>query len=111
MQVVKDTNKGTVAHFRPPAGAVQRASERPLPAWVVLPRWQAGAATALTALPKAGALMQLIDNAFNYNVHGVAGFQTLAALIDRSDCFEFRYSSLDDAARLFSTLPPPEAAR
>lgn len=108
-RVVHDTNKGSVAHFRPPLSAVERAFERAQPGWVVMPRWQAGAPTSLRPLSKARCLMQLVENAFNYNVHGTAGFETLAALVDRCDTFEFTYSDLDDAARLFAQLPAPGA--
>lgn len=104
---VKDTLKGTVAHFRPPASAVERADEHPLPGWVVMPRWQAGAATQLRPLTRARTLMRLVENAFNYNVHGAAGFETLAAVVDRCDGFEFTYSDLEDAAALFARLPAP----
>jgi HprK-related kinase A len=105
--VVHDTNKGSVSHFRPPASAVERAHERAQPAWIVLPRWVAGSASRLTRLPRAAAMMKLVENAFNYNVHGAQGFEALAALVERCDAFEFEYSDLEDAASLFARLPPP----
>lgn len=109
--VVHDTNKGSVCHFRPPLSAVERADEPARLAWIVLPRWQAGSASVLTPLPRARALMQLVENAFNYNVHGAQGFEALAALADRCDAYEFIYSDLEDAAALFNRLPPPEGPR
>lgn len=105
--VVQDTVKGAVAHFRPPRSAVDRADERALPAWVVLPRWQAGAQTSLRPLSRARGLMQLIENAFNYNVHGAAGFETMAALVDRCDAFELEYSDLEDVTARLAGLAPP----
>jgi hypothetical protein len=48
--------------------------------------------------------MQLVDNAFNYHIHGRRGFSALAALVDRVDCHEFSYSRLPDAAALFERL-------
>lgn len=104
---VHDTIKGTVAHVRPPEVAVRRAGEKARPGWVVLPRYVADAPARLTTLPKARAMMQLIDNCFNYAVHGVRGFRGLADFVDRSDCFEFTYSSLSEAIDLFRRLPPP----
>lgn len=106
-RVVHDTTKGSVAHFRPPLSAVEQADQRARPAWLVLPRWQAGALTSLRPLSKARGLMQMVDNAFNYNVHAAAGFETLAAMADRCNAFEFTYSDLEDAAALFARLPPP----
>jgi hypothetical protein len=48
--------------------------------------------------------MQLIDCAFNFNIHRHAGFDLLCRLVDESDCYEFSYSRLDDAAGLFAQL-------
>lgn len=102
--VVRETLKGSVAHLKPLADAVRRAAERALPGWVVLPRYAAGAETSLQPLPKGRALMQLIECAFNFNVHGRQGFELLADVIERSDCYEFTYSRLEEAAETFSRL-------
>jgi HprK-related kinase A len=102
--VVHETVKGSVGHFSPPPGAVERCHDTALPAWVVLPKFVAGADTRLTPLPKGRTLMALADNAFNYHLHGAGGFHTLAALVGRSECFEFSYSRLEEAAALFGGL-------
>ena len=70
----------------------------------MLPRYEAGAPTRLTPLSKAQAVVRLVENAFNINVHGVNGFELLARLVDGCDCFEFRYSRLDEAVALFESL-------
>lgn len=101
---VPDTTKGTVAHVRPPPAAVAGASLRATPRWVVLPQYEAGAAATLTRLSRASAFMTLVDNAFNYNIHGAAGFAALAALIDRCDCYSLRYGDLEQAVALFDRL-------
>lgn len=102
--IVHETTKGSVGHFSPPPDAVRRAGERALPAWIVLPRYVAGAPTALTPLSRGRALMALVDNAFNYNVHGVRGFETLADLVERCEAYEFSYSRLEEATALFNRL-------
>lgn len=102
--VVHETVKGSVGHFSPPPGTVERSRDTALPAWVVLPRFVAGADTRLTPLSQGRALMALADNAFNYHLHGAGGFHTLATLVGRSECFEFSYSRLDEAAALFAGL-------
>lgn len=109
--VVHETVKGTVGHFSPPPGAVERSGDTALPAWVVLPKFVVGAETSLAPLPKGRALMALAGNAFNYHLHGASGFHTLAALVGSSECFEFSYSQLDEAAALFAELADahPEA--
>lgn len=101
---VQETSKGTVAHFRPPAEAVQRSNERALPAWVVLPRYIPEHPATLQPLDRSRAFMHLVENAFNYDVFGAEGFELLGTVIDRSTCFTFEYGHLPDAIELFSKL-------
>lgn len=107
--VVRETLKGVVAHVKPPTSAVAAAATRARPGWIVLPRFRPGAAAKLTALPRARALMALVENAFNYDVFGSDGFDLLASVVDRSDCFEFEYSSLPEAVAVFERLAPHDA--
>lgn len=107
---VHETVKGSVAHARPPLDAVRRASETARPAWIVLPRWQAGAATELAPLPQARALMQLFENAFNPNVHGAAAFDCLGDVVDRCATYTFRYSQLEEACALFTRMADEASA-
>ncbi len=102
--VVCDTIKGSVAHMTPPAESVRRALEPAHPRWIILPRYEASAASRLSHLPKARAFMQLADNAFNYSLHGRKGFEALAQTIDACDCHEFTYGALDDAMTVFDEL-------
>jgi hypothetical protein len=74
------------------------------PRWVVLPRYESGAASHMAPLSKARAFMHLADNAFNYDVHGRRGFELLAQVITGTDCFEFEYSALEEAVALFDDL-------
>lgn len=112
---VSETSKGVVCHFQPPAEAVARSNERAAPRFIVLPRYEAGAEARLVELGRGQALMRLIGNSFNYNVHGPRGFQVLADFVERCDCYEFSYSRLDEATALFAALadpglPPPALA-
>jgi HprK-related kinase A len=101
---VPDTLKGTVAHVRPPVDAVSRAGERAAPRWVVLPKFVANAPATLSPISRARAFMALVENTFNYSVHGHSAFSTLAALVDNCGCYEFTYGSLDDAIAEFELL-------
>jgi len=49
-------------------------------------------------------MMCLVDSAFNYNVHGRNGFAALSTLVDRSDCYRFTYSRLQEAVSVFESL-------
>lgn len=99
-----DTSKGTVGHMRAPTASVVRSHESALPAWIVFPKYEAGAQAVLDAHPKAAAFMKIADNTFNYSMLGERGFETIAKLVDRCDCYEFKYSKLDDAINIFNAL-------
>lgn len=101
---VTDTSKGTIAHMKPPTDSIRRAEEIARPAWLIFPKYVAGAATRLDPVPRAGGLMKLADNAFNYSGLGLQGFETAANLIDAVDCHDFQYSILDEAISVFDAL-------
>lgn len=99
-----DTTKGTVGHMRAPPASVQRSLESAIPAWVVFPQYQAGSSAQLTPIPKPEAFMKIAENTFNYSMMGLQGFQTIAQLVDRCDCYSFTYSNLDEAIAIFNAL-------
>ena len=105
--VARDTQKGTVAHLKVQPESLARAGERALPAWVVFPRYERGAALQVQARTKATTVVDLARNSFNQHVHGRAGFEALVRLVDTCDNFDLRYSQLDQALAWFDALQPP----
>lgn len=103
-EVVHETVKGRVAHVKPPEDGVDRAGQSAVPAWIVVPRYVEGTSAALEPLSRARAFMTLVDNAFNYNVHGRGGFAAFGKVVDRCECHQFSYSSLAEAVRVFDQL-------
>lgn len=101
---VRDTHKGDVALLRVPTGQVRRIGEPAKPRWVVFPRFVAGSTARLTPRSKAQSMLELARNSFNYMVLGRTGFDGLSRVIDASDCYDFQYSHLDDAAAVFDEL-------
>jgi HprK-related kinase A len=101
---VHDTRKGAVAHVRPPSASVARAAETAEAAWIVLPRYDASAQAECRPMAKGDVLLKLVANAFNYGVHGVAGFTALADIVDRSACYAFRYRDLEEAVACLDGL-------
>jgi hypothetical protein len=101
---IHDTNKGTIAHLRPTRDSVARSSERSIPGIIAFPQYLEGATASLTPVTKSRAFMSLSDNAFNYSVLGLQGFNTVKALIDRCDCYRFVYSDLETAIDTFDAL-------
>jgi len=106
---VTDTIKGTVAHMKAPADSIARAAEAVQVAWVIFPKYQAGATACLEALPQSRAFMRVADNSFNYSLLGLKGFKAMTNLIDASLCYDFTYSKLDDAIEIFGALKPQAA--
>lgn len=104
-----DTQKGRVCHLAPPPEAVARMHEPGRPRWIVFPRYVAGAAPLLSPRSKVATFTHFAENAFNYSILGELGFDTVARLVDRSDCYDFRYSRLEDALEVFDWLLQPEA--
>ena len=108
--VVNDTTKGSVAHCRPTHDVMARANDVARPGWLVVPRYDAGAEPRLQPLPKARAMMKAVDSTFNLNIQRRGGFELLGQLVDRSECFEFTYSRLEDALAVFDELARTAAA-
>ena len=105
---VPDTLKGTVALMRPPAASVQRVHEPARPAWVVLPRYAAGSAARLEPHSRARSFLLMAEQSFNYDVHGLRGFEAVGSLLDRCQSLQFTYSRLEDAVRVFDELAAGE---
>lgn len=101
-----DTVKGTVAHMRISPASLAQAQVPALPAWVVFPRYQAGASLSVRDHPKAQALVELASNSFNQHVHGRAGFVALARMIERCVCSDLEYGDTDAALAWFDALEP-----
>jgi HprK-related kinase A len=103
-QVINDTAKGAVGHIRPPDESVDLGEIPAKPAKLIFPKYVEGSKTDLTPLSKSRALLKAAENCFNYNVLGAQGFNSLGDLIDTSDCYDFKYSCLDEAVTLFAEL-------
>lgn len=101
---VSDTQKGTVAHMRPPGDSVARAQQTARAAWVIFPKYQDGAATRLEPVTAARSFMRIADNAFNYSLLGTRGFDALTQLVGGCQCHDLTYSELDEAIAVFDRL-------
>ena len=103
---ISDTIKGTVSHMKPPTESIIRSEETARAAWVVFPKFQSGAPAEIKELSQSRAFIRIADNAFNYSLLGTTGYETLVNVISASKCYDFTYSSLDDAFKIFSELKP-----
>lgn len=103
---VSDTSKGTISHMKAPAASIARAGEPARPAWIIFPKYQAGATATLEPIAQARVFMSVAENAFNYSLLGAEGFAALGGVVDRCAGYHFTYSALDDAIDVFSKLKP-----
>ena len=103
-QPVLDTTKGTVALMAPSVESVRDVGQIARPHWMILPRYKPGAQTSLTPMRTGAAFLQIADNAMNYHVLGLKGFEAVGQLVDRCKHFNFEYSQLDEAIDLFDRL-------
>ncbi len=101
--IVKDTTKGTVTHAKVPCN-LSDIDEPAMPAWMVFPKFKKGSKTSLVEISKAQAFFSAAENSFNYNVLAESGFRCLGSLIDTCDCYNFLYSDLNQAVKVFDKL-------
>lgn len=103
-QVTHDTSKGSVSYMKAPAAHVERIEDRARPRWVIFPKYIPESRAELTPRSKANSMLELGRNSFNYTVLGLTGFEILADVISASDCYDFRYSQLEEAVSVFDQL-------
>lgn len=101
---VPDTLKGTVSLMQPPRASVLARREPAVPAWVVLPKYVRGSAAVLEPHSRARTFLLMAEQSFNYDIHGLRGFEAVSTLIDRCASLQFTYGDLHDAARVFDEL-------
>lgn len=101
---ITGTEKGTIAFLKPPADSVARMGDRAAPAWLVLPRYAPHARPLLVPRGKAATFVALHESAYNQHLLGRAGFETLANIVDRCDCYDLAYSEPEDAVEIFAQL-------
>ena len=70
------------------------------PGVLVLPRFEEGAATALTPISRGEALVELANNSFNFVDHGSEWLPRLRDLVAACTCWRLSSGDARDAARL-----------
>jgi hypothetical protein len=103
-RLTHDTHKGTVTHMKVPTEQLQCMNERAFPKWVIFPKYVPHAKAELTPRSKANSMLELARNSFNYIILGLAGFEILSDVITDCDCYDFSYSSLEEAVEVFDSL-------
>lgn len=102
--LIPNTRKGTIAHVRPPRASVEAASSPASARWIVFPRWRPNTALSLVEVPRMEGFMRLATNAFNYDLLGAAGFETVRDIVDGARCFRLAYSDLAEAVAALTAM-------
>ncbi len=100
--IARNTQKGDVAHVKPPQASVLAGRDTATIVGVVFPHYKVGKETTIYQLDMSETFIQLINNAFNYSILGAQGFSTLTHVVDRCVGFEIHYSDLQDVAQFLA---------
>lgn len=100
--IARDTNKGDVAHVKPPIESINRYKESARVKAIVLPKYTKDIELDIYALNKSDAYKSVSSNAFNEGVLGKAGFETAINLIESCDTVEIHYNNLDVVSQFLS---------
>ncbi|QHJ11263.1 hypothetical protein FX988_01491 [Paraglaciecola mesophila] len=92
--IARDTNKGDVAHVKPPIASVDNIKQTAQVMAVVLPKYTPDVTLDIYSLSKADAFQALSDNAFNDSVLGADGFLALQRLVENTAAVEIHYNDL-----------------
>jgi len=102
--LVPETRKGDIVHMFAPAGSIEQSATGVPASWIVFPQWQPQSTWRLEPVPRGTAFMSLAANAFNYELQGLAGFQTTRDIIAGCEAFVLDYSSLPQAVHELTLL-------
>lgn len=98
------TAKGSVALMVPPKLSVERAHEPANPMWIIAPKFLPGGTSRMECADKGKAFMMLAEQSFNYETHGLNGFEAIVNLVEKCNCFSYTYGRLEDAIADFDRL-------
>ena len=89
-----DTQKGDVAHVKPPLASIQQGRRKAEIVGIVFPKYSPDIQLDIYQLDQTDTFMQLASNCFNYNVIGPDAFTTISKLVDECPGFEIQYNDL-----------------
>ena len=101
--IATDTQKGDVAHVRPPTDAVRRCNEDAELFAVVFPKFVAGSSTDVFSMTQISTLNMLIENAFNFDLFGHEGFEFISSKLPNLLLLEATYSNVDELRNILES--------
>jgi HprK-related kinase A len=93
----EETHKGVVVHMKADHHPASHEASS-IPARLMLfPEYKAGSPLMIKPRTRAESFMFAAHHSFNYSLLSKLGFSTLTRLMDSVECFDLRYSNLDEA--------------
>ena len=86
-------------------------SGRALPALVIFPRYVRGSGTELVRVPRAEALVTMMQHTFHFHDRGRRNLDVLARLLRNSTCYRLTSGDLAEACRQITSLIERETAK
>lgn len=102
--VYHDTRKGSISHAACPVDSVEAAGAVARVGWVVLPRFETGAAPFCESISRAEAFTLISEQSFNKERMGEVGFEALCSMLSDAECYQIVYGSTDDALQLIRDI-------
>ena len=102
--LARNTHKGTIGHLKAPSSSVAKNLIPAIPKLIIFPKWTADSPLRVEPVGAGQAALRLIDQAFNYSILGVNGFERLVALVRAAEAWEIEFSSLDEARDALENL-------
>lgn len=94
--VARDTNKGDVAHVKPPLSSLEGIGSPAKITAVVFPKFDASVDIEIYQLDKCTAFLSLAENGFNNNILAKDGFSALVSIAEQANNYEVNYSNMDE---------------
>ncbi|MEC8965486.1 MAG: HprK-related kinase A [Pseudomonadota bacterium] len=99
-----NTHKGDIAHATLYTPEEFGTFKPTVPAFVVFLRFSPGKVTTIMEMSQAEGFAMLLRNAFNYNILGKTGFETLSSVLNGSTALHVEYSDIHDLNRFLLDL-------
>lgn len=89
-------------YLRPPDSAWPLSPATP--AYVIFPRYLAGATTSMESISRAEGFARLLDHAFSTGNHAAEGVHQIVRLLQGCECYDLTMGDLDDAVSKIALL-------
>lgn len=94
--IAKGTLKGDVCHLSPPRYSWEQSTKSATVKAIVFPKYKQGAALEIYQLNQQQGFSALAENAFNFGITGMQGFDACIHLVERCALYSVTYDSVEE---------------